>query len=201
MIGQAGATARRGCIMLAFAVGMILTPSVPPAAAAAGGALTAGSRGKAPDAALSLLAFFDGRATSKGTTTTLLVSTSQFTAKFSGKVRGNRLRLDERFQFDDGKRLQRWDLARESDGFYRGTVTTELGNGTMAPPVRVEGESFAGGVVLSYDGYAPGGGDTILGFRHVMTWCAPNVVENRVTISKFAIPIATSDVMFFRQEH
>ena len=147
---------------------------------------------------MSLLAFFDGRATSSGTVTTALVSTEAFTARFTGKVRGNRLRLDERFRFDDGRPLQRWDLRRVADGNYRGTVTTELDDGTMAPPVPVEGRSFAGGVVLAYDGYAPGGGRTLLGFRHVMQLVSPDRVENHVTISKFGVPVATSSVVFRR---
>ncbi|WP_167591800.1 DUF3833 family protein [Jiella endophytica] len=202
MIANAEATARRWCreavFMLAIAAGMILNVAVSPAAAANAGASSAGGRGATSAASLSLLAFFDGRATSSGTTTTLLFSKSHFTAAFSGKVRGGRLHLDERFQFDDGKPLQQWDLVRASDGSYRGSVTTELGDGTMAPPVPVEGHSFAGGVVLSYDGYAPGGGHSILGFRHEMAWCAPDMVANRVTISKFGIPVAVSDVIFER---
>ena len=164
-------------------------------AAAARPAVVSGDRA---DAGLSLMAFFDGRATSRGTITTALVSTERFTANFSGKVTGQRLRLDERFHFADGNRLQRWTLARTGNGQYRGSVTTELGDGTMAPPVRVAGRSFAGGVVLTYDGYAPGGGHTLLGFRHVMRRISRDQVENKVTISKFGLPIASSNVIFQR---
>lgn len=147
---------------------------------------------------LSLLAFFDGRATSRGTVTTALVKVERFTADFSGKVTGNRLRLAERFHFADGDRLQRWDLRRMANGRYAGTVTTELGDGRMAPRARVEGRSFADGLILAYDGYAPGGSETLLGFRHVMRRLAPGAVANHVTISKFGLPIATSDVVFRR---
>ncbi|MAU98794.1 MAG: hypothetical protein CMP81_23420 [Fulvimarina sp.] len=175
---------------------LILAPHVAFAGADGGGARPAAVSRPAADAALALDAFFDGRATSQGTITTLLVFRERFTARFSGRVTGNRLKLDERFRFEDGKRLQRWDLTRSRDGRYRGTVTTELGDGTMAPPAPVTGWTFAGGVVLAYDGYAPGGGRTLLGFRHVMRRIAPGTVRNRVTISKFGVALASSDVIF-----
>ncbi|WP_209597270.1 DUF3833 family protein [Jiella mangrovi] len=180
---------------------MVLIAAVnAPFAAAAGTASprVALSSSQAAARPLSLIAFFDGRATSRGTITTLLVSTERFSANFEGRATGNRLQLDERFHFEDGARLQRWDLTRSADGRYRGTVQTELGDGTMAPKVHVEGYSFAGGVVLAYDGYAPGGGQTLLGFRHVMRQVGPRTIENRVTISKFGLAIATSNVIFRR---
>nr|WP_245396431.1 DUF3833 family protein [Jiella sonneratiae] len=149
-------------------------------------------------AELSLLRFFDGRARSHGTTTPLIGRAETFTATFTGTVAGRHLSLDERFRFEDGRRLQHWDLTRTARGRYEGTVRTELGDGTMAPPVRVEGHGFAGGAVLAYDGYAPGGGRILLGFRHVMRRLGPDRVENRVTIAKFGLPIAHADVIFRR---
>lgn len=149
---------------------------------------------------LSLPDFFDGSATSSGTITTALIFDEAFTATFSGTVDGNRLRLDERFRFADGGRLQRWDLERSADGTYRGTVETELSDGTMAPAVPVEGRTFAEGVVLAYDGYAPGGGHKLLGFRHVMRRLSAETVRNRVTIAKFGLAIASADVIFRRGE-
>ncbi|ORE98438.1 lipoprotein [Aurantimonas sp. 22II-16-19i] len=183
---------------LALAVVLLLAPVVGLASPVVDDARPAAGSRPAADAALALDAFFDGQATSQGTITTLLVFREPFTARFSGRVAGNRLKLDERFRFEDGKRLQRWDLTRSRDGRYRGTVTTELGDGTMAPPASVVGWTFAGGVVLAYDGYAPGGGRTLLGFRHVMRTIAPGTVRNRVTISKFGVAIASSDVIFRR---
>lgn len=150
------------------------------------------------EAAFSLLDFFDGKATSRGTITTAIFWTEEFTADFRGGVEGRTLSLEERFHFADGDRLQRWALERVSPQLYRGTVSTELGDGRMAEPVPVKGERFAQGVVLAYDGYAPGGGETLLGFRHVMRPQGDGTVENRVTISKFGLPIATSDVIFRR---
>ncbi len=147
---------------------------------------------------LSLLDFFAGRATSSGTIVTALVFREAFTARFVGTVTGNRLRLDERFRFEDGNRLQRWDLRWLPDGRYVGTVSTELSDGTMAPPAHVEGWPFAQGVVLAYDGYAPGGGRTLLGFRHVMRRAGPGLVRNEVTISKYGVAIAGADVIFRR---
>lgn len=150
------------------------------------------------DGSLSLPDFFDGSATSSGTITTALIFDEAFTATFAGTGEDNRLQLDERFRFEDGERLQRWDLTRSADGTYRGTVTTELSDGTMAPSVPVEGQTFAEGVVLAYDGYAPGGGEMLLGFRHVMRPLDTGNVRNRVTISKFGVAIASADVIFRR---
>ncbi|NDW03003.1 DUF3833 family protein [Jiella pacifica] len=150
------------------------------------------------EGALSLPEFFDGSATSSGTITTALIFDEAFTATFAGTASGNGLQLDERFEFDDGSRLQRWDLARLADGTYRGTVRTELSDGTLAPAVPVAGWTFADGVVLAYDGYAPGGGHTLLGFRHVMRPLETGNVRNRVTISKFGVAIASADVTFRR---
>ncbi|MCQ0987781.1 DUF3833 family protein [Jiella marina] len=156
------------------------------------------TRAASVEAAFSLFDFFDGKATSTGTITTAIFWTEEFTAIFRGRVDGRTLSLEERFHFDDGDRLQRWALERVAPQRYRGTVTTELGDGRMAGPVPVKGERFAQGVVLAYDGYAPGGGETLLGFRHVMRSQDDGMVENRVTISKFGLPIATSDVIFRR---
>ncbi|MBO0663246.1 DUF3833 domain-containing protein [Jiella sp. MQZ9-1] len=179
-------------VVLLFSAVVVLAGCV--GAEAAGTGVTPG--GKQPR--FSLLTFFDGDATSRGMITTALVFSEAFTARFAGKVSGNRLRLDERFRFKDGMRLQRWDLQRLADGTYRGTVRTELSDGTMAPPAAVKGRSFAGGVVLAYDGYAPGGGHTRLGFRHVMRPVSRETVENHVTIFKFGLPIAKAEVIFRR---
>ncbi|WP_233719068.1 DUF3833 family protein [Jiella avicenniae] len=176
---------------MAAATGFVAVPAAVDAAPAAKAA------GHRPHD-LSLLEFFDGRVASRGTIITALVFREEFTATLTGTVRGRRLRLDERFRFEDGERLQRWDLRQVPDGRYLGTVRTELSDGTMAPAVPVEGRTFADGVVLAYDGYAPGGGRTLLGFRHVMRPIAPGKVANRVTISKFGVPIAASDVIFRR---
>ena len=149
-----------------------------------------------PTKRFDLIGFFDGTSYSKGTVTTALVSTSAFTAKFSGKQSGHRLRLDENFTFKDGKRLQRWDLAETAQGRVTGTVTTELQSGKPAPTVPVTGRRTADGAVLDYDGYAPGGGNTVLHFHHAMTARADGTVANHVTVSKYYLPLATSDVTF-----
>jgi hypothetical protein len=143
-----------------------------------------------------LAAFFDGRSYSEGTVRTALVFEEDFTARFRGSADGNRMRLDERFRFADGRRLQRWDLSRSAAGVYTGTVATEDGEGRLSAPVPVAGWATADGAVLTYRGHAPGGGDMLLGFRHVMTANGDGTLANSVTISKFGIPIATSHVTF-----
>ncbi len=145
---------------------------------------------------LSLPDFFEGKSVSKGTVTTAFISTEAFTAEFEGKQTGDRFQLDERFAFSDGKRLQRWDLVRTGPGIYGGTVATELKTGDLAPPMPVVGVQTKNGAVLDYDGYAPGGGGTLLHFRHEMTGRPDGTVANHVTVSKFGIPLATSDVTF-----
>ncbi|HEX2017825.1 MAG TPA: DUF3833 family protein [Aurantimonas sp.] len=144
----------------------------------------------------SLAGFFDGRSYSEGTVRTALVFEERFTARFRGSVDDNRMRLDERFRFADGRRLQRWELSRSAAGVYTGTVATEDGEGRLSAPVPVVGWATADGAVLTYQGHAPGGGDMLLGFRHVMTENGDGTLANRVTISKFGIPIATSLVTF-----
>lgn len=148
----------------------------------------------------SLAEFFDGQSVSQGTVRTALVFGEAFTASFQGRREADRLWLDERFVFDDGERLQRWDLTRNPAGVYGGTVATEDGEGRLSAPVRVTGWATADGAVLAYDGYAPGGGDTLLAFRHVMTGNEDGTLANHVTISKFGIPIAISEVTFAKTE-
>ncbi|MEC5381081.1 DUF3833 family protein [Aurantimonas sp. C2-6-R+9] len=145
---------------------------------------------------LSLPDFFAGKSVSKGAVTTALVFTEAFTAEFDGKQTGDQFQLDERFAFADGKRLQRWDLVRTAPGLYGGTVATELKTGQLAPPMPVIGVQTKNGAVLDYDGYAPGGGGTLLHFRHEMTGRPDGTVANHVIISKFGVPLATSDVTF-----
>nr|WP_246368001.1 DUF3833 family protein [Aurantimonas endophytica] len=144
--------------------------------------------------------FFDGRSVSEGTVRTALLLDEPFTASFEGRRAADRLRLDERFVFEDGARLQRWDLSRSRAGVYTGTVATEDGDGTLSAPVPVAGWATVDGAVLAYDGYAPGGADTLLHFRHVMSRNGDGTLANRVTISKFGISIATSKVTFARSE-
>jgi len=145
---------------------------------------------------LSLPGFFEGKSVSKGTVTTALVFTEAFTAEFEGKQTGDRFQLDERFAFSDGKRLQRWDLVRTGPGLYGGTVATELKSGDLAKPMPVVGVQTQNGAVLDYDGYAPGGGSTLLHFRHEMTGRPDGTIANHVIVSKFGVPLATSDVTF-----
>ncbi|NDV87576.1 DUF3833 family protein [Aurantimonas aggregata] len=148
----------------------------------------------------SLADFFDGRSVSEGTVRTALLFEEPFTASFEGRRAAERLRLDERFVFEDGARLQRWDLSRSPAGVYTGTVATEDGDGKLSSPVPVTGWATEDGAVLAYDGHAPGGGDTLLRFRHVMSDNGDGTLANHVTISKFGIPVATSAVTFAKSE-
>ena len=143
-----------------------------------------------------LMSFFAGDSYSKGTVTTAFFFDESFTATFKGAAGDGHLTLDERFTFEDGKRLQRWNLAANPSGAYSGTVTTELKSGRPAPAAPVEGYATANGAVLDYQGYAPGGGETLLHFRHVLTMQDDGTVANHVTVSKYHVPLATSDVTF-----
>lgn len=141
------------------------------------------------------LSFFRGEATSEGTVTTALVSTRAFTARFEGHEEGNALVLDEHFLFPEGPRLQRWHLAKTGEGRYGGTVETQGRDGALHAPVPVEGRILGAALELSYEGYAPGG-DTLLGFRHRMVMLSDGTAENRVRVSKFGLPLASSHVIF-----
>ncbi len=143
-----------------------------------------------------MISFFDGVSYSKGTVTKAFFFNDSFTAAFEGNVDARHLALDERFTFEDGKRLQHWDLAETAPGRFDGTVTTELKTGQPAPTVPVEGYATQNGAVLDYEGYAPGGGTTLLHFRHVLTARVDGTVANHVTVSKYYLPLATSDVTF-----
>jgi len=153
---------------------------------------TGSARAAAP---FDLAGFFAGSSRSVGEVRTLLVFRETFTAAFTGRREGERLRLDERFAFEDGARLQRWDLTQRG-AEISGTVETELGDGTLAAPVPVAGTRTPGGAVLTYRGHAPGGGATLFGFRHEMTANADGTVSNHVSVTKFGLAVATSDVTF-----
>jgi hypothetical protein len=150
----------------------------------------------AADLAFSPEQFFAGESYSSGVIRTLVVSRERFTARFAGEAAEGRLRLDERFAFADGKRLQRWDLQHVGGGAYQGTVQTETGDGVLREPRPVAGRLTAGGAVLEYEGYAPGGGETRFNFRHRMTAQPDGTVLNRVSISKLGLPVATARVTF-----
>ncbi|MFD2238627.1 DUF3833 family protein [Aureimonas populi] len=145
-----------------------------------------------------LFAFFEGSSASRGTITTALVRREAFTATFEGRRQGDGFRLEERFAFEDGGRLQVWTLAQAGQA-VSGTVETELETGEMSEPATVSGMSGEDGVVLSYEGYAPGGGGLLLHFRHHMRAMGDGTVLNRVVVSKFGLPLATSSVIFARQ--
>lgn len=144
------------------------------------------------------LAFFDGASSSKGTITTLFVSTEAFTARFEGEYSEGELKLDEWFTFADGKALQRWDLFAHRDGSISGTVTTGIENGEMTEPRPVAGEYDRRRLVLDYDGYAPNGSKTLFHFHHVMERQANDTMTNDVTVSKYYLPLAHSNVTFYK---
>lgn len=156
----------------------------------------AASAGSAP---LDLAGFFAGESVSRGEIRTLYLFREAFTASFTGKASGGDLRLEERFHFSDGERLQRWHLSRSGDSI-RGTVETELSTGQMSPAIPVDGQRTKSGTVLEYDGFAPGGGRWRLHFRHVFTANEDGTLSNRVTVSKFAVPLAVSKVTFAKSE-
>ena len=150
----------------------------------------------APDGGFALEAFFDGANVSEGEVDTLFVFTEAITADFAGDTASGRLALDETFHLEQGDRLQRWALTATPDGRYAGTVETAGKDGSLRPPVAVTGYRTADGAVLNYDGYAPGGGDMLLHFRHWMRQQADGTVLNQVRISKFGLPIAGARVVF-----
>lgn len=141
-----------------------------------------------------LLAFFEGTSASEGTITTLGLRERAFTARFAGERQGETLRLEERFAFPEGERLQVWNL-RAVPGGFAGTVETERADGALAPPASVSGTSDSDGVRLRYDGIAPGGGMR-LAFAHHMRMRDDGTVANHVVVSRFALPLATSSVVF-----
>ena len=141
-------------------------------------------------------AFFAGQTFSAGEVDAAFSKPERFTARFIGKVSHGALSMDERFTFAHAKRLQRWSLRSDGKGGYRGTVRTETADGVLREARPVTGKLTPTGGVLSYDGYAPNGGDTILHFRHSMEAQADGTVRNRVAVSKLGLPVATADVVF-----
>jgi hypothetical protein len=161
----------------------------------AGGAFAAPPAANAAGS-FALETFFDGSSASQGAIETGYVSAEPFTAGFSGTATGGDLVLDERFHFAKGDRLQRWRLNALPGGRYAGTVETERGDGVLAAPVPVTGYRTTDGAVLTYEGYAPGGGSMLLHFRHVMQAQRDGTVLNTVGVSKFGIPVAGARVVF-----
>ncbi|WP_162244728.1 DUF3833 family protein [Aureimonas sp. Leaf454] len=141
-------------------------------------------------------AFFAGASVSRGEIRTAWFFREAFTADFEGRAARGALSLDERFRFTDGDRLQRWRLRAQADGRYTGTVETETGDGVLREPVAVSGYRTAKGLVFDYEGFAPGGGDTRLRFRHLMEMRPDGSVSNTVRISKLGVPIAGAQVVF-----
>ncbi|MDY8108687.1 DUF3833 family protein [Fulvimarina sp. 2208YS6-2-32] len=146
------------------------------------------------------LSFFDGTSRSHGTITTLFVSTQAFTARFEGVYARGELTLDERFTFAGGEALQRWELFAHRDGSISGTVRTQIGDGTLTAPRRVTGEYAPARLTLDYDGYAPNGSDTLFRFHHVMQPQDDGTVTNAVTVSKYYLPLASSNVTFYKPD-
>ena len=112
---------------------------------------------------------------------------------------GDTLRLDERFRFPEGERLQRWHL-RFAGARVEGTVETEGRDGTLRAAVPAEGERSATGVELRYVGYAPGGRALPLSFRHRMVANADGTLQNHVTVRLLGLPLARSEVTFAKSE-
>ncbi len=146
-----------------------------------------------------LAGFFAGPSVSAGEVTTLFSAPEPFTARFTGVAEGDTLRLDERFRFPEGERLQRWHL-RFAGGRVEGTVETEGRDGTLRAAVPVEGERSATGVELRYVGYAPGGRALPLSFRHRMVANADGTLQNHVTVRLLGLPLARSEVTFAKSE-
>lgn len=146
-----------------------------------------------------LAGFFAGRSVSAGWVRTLFLAPEPFTATFEGRVEGDTLRLDERFRFPEGERLQRWRL-RFAGPRVTGTVETEGRDGRLRPAVPVEGERTVDGVALRYTGFAPGGRALRLGFAHVMAPNGDGTVENRVTVRLLGLALARSEVTFAKSE-
>jgi len=146
-----------------------------------------------------LLRFFEGASVSRGTIRTLFVFSEDFEARFEGvRESDGTLRLDERFRFADGDRLQRWRLRRQAEALS-GTVQTEGSDGQLGVPVPVTGTQGLDGVVLDYHGRAPGGGNTVFHFRHRITGNGDGTATNRVSVRKFGLPLARSLVTFAKR--
>ncbi|SMC71002.1 Protein of unknown function [Fulvimarina manganoxydans] len=145
-----------------------------------------------------LLSFFDGTTLSRGRLDQIASDPESFTARLTGTYRNARLKLREAFRFSDGQPLQIWDLSADRKGTISGTVSTQAEDGVMSQAFPVSGWATQDRLVLDYDGIAPGGGATRLHFHHSMTRQGDGTVENRVTISKFYHPLATSTVTFFK---
>lgn len=158
--------------------------------------LAAAGIGDAADRPFDLFAFFDGKARSEGVVDPLIGKAERFTARFEGEAKGDRLRLVEVFAFPDGEFDQIWELRREGTAIS-GTVRTESEDGELSDPVSVTGQLSSDGAMLTYDGYAPGGGDTLFAFTHRMTARPDGTVRNDVTVAKFLLPLARSTVTFF----
>ena len=145
-----------------------------------------------------LLFFFDGTTLSRGRLDQIASAPESFAARLDGTYREDTLKLREAFRFSDGEPVQIWDLTADNTGAISGTVSTEAEDGTMSQAFAVTGRTDRNRLVLDYDGIAPGGGETRLHFHHSMTRQGDGTVENRVTISKFYLPLATSTVTFFK---
>lgn len=146
-----------------------------------------------------LFGFFDGHARSAGRVDPLFGATERFSARFEGDVKGDRLRLLEVFTFPDGQFDQIWALRRDGDALS-GTVRTEGKDGELSDPAAVRGWLDPQGAVLRYQGYAPGGGDLRLDFTHRMSAQPDGTLLNEVTVGKFHLPLAWSEVRFMQGE-
>ncbi len=161
--------------------------------------LTQAPAARAQEGLFDLPGFFAGRSVSAGEVQTLFFAPEPFTATFDGRMEAGAFRLDERFRFPEGERLQRWRL-RFAGARIEGTVETEGRDGKLRPAVPVEGERTPGGVELRYAGYAPGGQALRLRFRHVMAANRDGTLANFVTVRLLGLPLARSRVTFAKSQ-
>ncbi len=114
----------------------------------------------------------------------------EFTAAADGQLRGNELRLDQRFTFADGKTQRRvWTIRRLDEHRYEGTADDVRGV--------ARGEAYGNALRWEYTLAVPVGGTTVdMNFSQWMLLQPRNLIMNRVRISKYGITVGTVSEFF-----
>jgi hypothetical protein len=154
-----------------------------------------GARYSAHDPAFDLFTFFDGEVTAWG-----LVQdrsgevTQRFVVDITGTVDGDRLQLDERFNYrlGDGVRHRIWDIERLPDGSYRGRADDILDV--------ARGEAWGNAFRWTYAMDLPVDDTTYRVTFEDWIWAMDeNTIVNRSYIQKFGLDVAEVTIFMRRQ--
>lgn len=109
--------------------------------------------------------------------------TRRFTFTMKGTVDGDKLRLDEAFEFDDGEKQTRvWNITMKDENHFTGTASDGVGTAT--------GKQFGSVVNMQYDlNVKTDSGEMVVGFDDWLFLQPDGVVLNETYLKKFGLTV------------